>query len=204
MEGLISTAESWHLGEDRDEGPALSRITLETSPEEQAALHGQTFAQCFQTTLETDYLPLKDGPTGRMNAFSFAAFPSFYNKPLGSANVRDLLKDFYKLKSLQNKPDNVDPRSLDRPSVLIYQPPTVQFPHSFTDVAPGQNMVEGKGGSAFSYPSPTNCSAPPPDHEDQPGAVRAEGGDPEGPPAVQLRLWRAISNQIIWFMDGTK
>jgi hypothetical protein len=64
-----------------------------------------------------------------------AAFPSSYSKPPGSANMRDLLrkmKNFYKLKSLQNnaafllasilcenKPDDVDPLSLDCLGVLV-------------------------------------------------------------------------------------
>ena len=82
---LAATAESWHLKEDKEDCPALPRIELKTTLEEQvtlvpsllppqAAMHGRHFAQCFQTTQENDCFPLMDDITGMMNAFSLAAF----------------------------------------------------------------------------------------------------------------------------------
>jgi E3 ubiquitin-protein ligase UBR2 len=72
--GLASTVESWFLKEDKDEGPSLPRIDVRTTMEEQASLHGREFAQCFQTTQESDCFPLEEGLTSMMNAFSLAAF----------------------------------------------------------------------------------------------------------------------------------
>jgi len=220
--GLASTVESWFLKEDKDEGPSLPRIDVRTTMEEQASLHGREFAQCFQTTQESDCFPLEEGLTSMMNAFSLAAFttslelnpfdedykvplvtlqtvaltitslermlwvdekplfdslnprevdlvrymvrlvatfPSSYSKPPGSVNMRELLKkmkNFYKLKSLQsnaifllssilceNKPDDVDPLSLDCLGVLISL--VVSLPCLFTSEMPprfptGQGM----------------------------------------------------------------
>ena len=112
--GLASTVESWFLKEDKDEGPSLPRIDVRTTMEEQvrhrprirfqlknpaffqASIHGREFAQCFQTTQESDCFPLEEvilplklflpfdsqfhlqyplqGLTSMMNAFSLAAF----------------------------------------------------------------------------------------------------------------------------------
>jgi len=72
--GLKTSVDSWYLKEDEENGPALPRIALKTTFEEQTSLHGSEFGQCFISTRENDYFPFDELTTSMMNVFSVATF----------------------------------------------------------------------------------------------------------------------------------
>eukprot|EP00092_Neocalanus_flemingeri_P020804 GFUD01022541.1.p1 GENE.GFUD01022541.1~~GFUD01022541.1.p1 ORF type:complete len:1872 (+),score=427.20 GFUD01022541.1:98-5617(+) len=74
VSGLKSSVESWYLKEDAENGPALPRIALKTTLEEQSSLHGSEFSQCFLSTKENDCFPFDESTTSMMNVFSVATF----------------------------------------------------------------------------------------------------------------------------------
>jgi len=74
VSGLKTSVDSWYLKEDAENGPALPRIALKTTFEEQSSLHGGQFAQCFLPTKEQDCFPFDELTTSMMNVFSVATF----------------------------------------------------------------------------------------------------------------------------------
>ena len=74
VSGLKSSVDSWYLKDDAENGPALPRIALKTTFEEQSSMHGNQFSQCFLPTKENDCFPFDESTTSMMNVFSVATF----------------------------------------------------------------------------------------------------------------------------------
>ena len=77
VNGLRSTVESWYLKEDKEGGPAMHRIALKTTFEEQSSLHGPEFSQYFrggQAPRAGEASLFDETMVSMMNVFSMATF----------------------------------------------------------------------------------------------------------------------------------
>ena len=74
INGLRSTVDSWYLKEDKEDGPAMHRIALKTTLEEQSSLQGPEFAQCFRGSRGQEAALFDDNTVSMMNVFSMSTF----------------------------------------------------------------------------------------------------------------------------------
>ena len=76
INGLRSTVESWYLKDDKEDGPAMHRIALKTTIEEQSSLHGPEFAQCFRGPVPRgqEAALFDDNTVSMMNVLSMSTF----------------------------------------------------------------------------------------------------------------------------------
>jgi len=150
VNGLKSSVDSWYLKEDEENGPALPRIALKTSFEEQSSLNGSEFAQCFVSTKENDCFPFDEATTSMMNVFSVATFTTSlelnpseedYRVPLVSLQAAAFtLSSLERMLWNEDKPlfGSLNPRDEDAVRYLIRFIAT--FPSSYSKPPGSANM----------------------------------------------------------------
>ena len=154
VNGLRSTVDSWYLKEDKEDGPAMHRIALKTTFEEQSSLQGPEFAQYFRGNVSRGQeAPLFDENTvSMMNVFSMATFTTSlklnpyeddYRVPLVCLQAAAYtLVSIERMLDTENKPlfGSLNPREEDCVrNVTRY---VAMFPSSYTTEQGGVTRVQ--------------------------------------------------------------
>merc|ERR1719232_1262318 len=127
VNGLRSTVDSWYLKEDKEGGPAMHRIALKTTFDEQSRQNGPEFSQYFRgiASKAGDEGLFDETMVSMMNVFSMAIFTNSlelnpyeddYRVPLVSLQAAAFtLTSLERLLALEDKPlfGSLNPRDED-------------------------------------------------------------------------------------------